>query len=107
MCNEKCNEKVKCVTKGIYYKENRRKKGRVIFPSLNDLLRTDHSFRGQTQPLHHRGVSNLQELAINMIKSFPIDPMHLLDLGVMKKLLVAWAFGKYRRGSKLCEEKIC
>lgn len=43
-----------------------------------------------------------------MIKCFPNDPMHLLDLGIMRKLLEAWIIGgkNYVPGSKLSSARI-
>ena len=39
--------------------------------------------------------SPFSELDIDMISTFPIDPMHALDLGVMKKLLLRWKEGSH------------
>ena len=80
----------KCTRKGVYYRTNPKRKGRVIFPQTRALRRTNLSFRNQTQIQHHKGKSCLIGLAIDMIKAIPLDPMHLLDLGVIRKLLNAW-----------------
>lgn len=49
-------------------------------------LRTDANFRDQYQPEHHHIHSILEELPIDMIKSFPTsDALHLFDLGIMKR----------------------
>lgn len=53
--------------------------------------RTDISFRNpkeenKVEVEHHKEYTPLQELPIDMIKSFPVsDPLHLLELGIMKK----------------------
>lgn len=44
------------------------------------------SFRNRTQPGHHQSDSILEELPIDMVKSFPVsDALHLFDLGIMKR----------------------
>ena len=55
------------------------------------LLRTDASFRRNRDPIHHTGKSPLLKLCgIDMVKSFPLDYMHLVCLGVVKRLLNIW-----------------
>ena len=34
---------------------------------------------------------------MDMVLNIPLDSMHLCDLGVMKKMLLAWAKGKFER----------
>ena len=69
--------------------------GRMTYPNIhNVLLRTDASFRSQTNEQHHHGESPFCSLNIDMVKTFPIDYMHQLCLGVMKKLIIAWKRGK-------------
>lgn len=51
-------------------------------------LRTNISFREKGCASHHHCRSILENLHyLDMIKDIPLDPMHLLDLGVMKKIL--------------------
>lgn len=80
----------KCTVKGEYYLD------RVIYPYLNSShLRTDNDFRVKLQEEHHTGTSILESISnINMVKDFPSDPMHLIFLGIVKKLLSLWCFGK-------------
>ncbi len=56
-------------------------------------LRTDKSFRERTNPQHHKNDTPLEQLNIDMINQFPIDPMHCVDLGVTKKLMLQWKEG--------------
>lgn len=63
----------------------------MSFPNINAPLRTDETFRQRHQQPHHKLASPLEDLSINMIKSFPIcDPLHLLHQGVMKKCIQRW-----------------
>ncbi|CAH8821342.1 unnamed protein product, partial [Trichobilharzia szidati] len=59
--------------------------GNGIFP-----IRTDDSFRQRMQSSHHRGQSAFEDLNIDMVKCFPLDPMHLVYLGVVRKLISLW-----------------
>lgn len=62
----------------------------MSFPTLSKSLRTNASFRAKIHEDHHTQPSPLEKLSIDMINNFPLDYMHLLCLGVMKKLLVTW-----------------
>lgn len=63
----------------------------MTFPRTDYPLRTDQSFRERIQSEHHAVKSPLEELPIDMVADFPTsDPLHLLELGVMKKCLVRW-----------------
>lgn len=90
----------KCYIEGEYV-------DRVYFPKYKNLhLRQDTEFRSQFQPEHHVGVSVLQNIPdFNMIDGFPLDYMHLICLGVTKKLLYLWCYGK--PGTKISFQKIC
>ncbi|EEC16396.1 conserved hypothetical protein, partial [Ixodes scapularis] len=77
----------KCVAEGAY------SNNRVVYPSGISTLRTDNSFRRQTDPDYHHGVSVLKLLPIDCVRSAPLDYMHLLCLGVTKKLLSLWLGG--------------
>lgn len=81
----------KCCIEGQYI-ENR-----VCFPNTNNIrLRTDSSFRQKLQEEHHLGTSLIEQIpGIDMVNSFPLDYMHLVCLGVVKKLIVTlWVNGK-------------
>ncbi|CAH1170530.1 unnamed protein product [Phaedon cochleariae] len=81
----------KCSIEGIYFNN------RICFPNYrNAVLRTDESFRQKQNENHHTGTSILETLPnIDMINNFPLDYMHLVCLGVVKKLIVnLWIGGR-------------
>lgn len=56
--------------------------------------RTDTTFRNRTDPDHHKMDTPLEKLPIDMIKSIPVsDSLHLLDLGIIKRLLTGYVYG--------------
>jgi hypothetical protein len=65
--------------------------GRMTYPKVNNIkCRTDVSFRSQKNEEHHKAVSPLCNLPIDMVTTFPIDYMHQVCLGTMKRLLLTW-----------------
>ncbi|KZS01887.1 Uncharacterized protein APZ42_001310, partial [Daphnia magna] len=89
----------KCETQGEYVHNESGRGGRVTLPEIDAILRTDESFRSREQQTHHTGLSILENLPINMTNDFPIDPMHLVYLGAMRKLLHIWC--NQRRSMKI------
>jgi len=61
----------------------------------NAILRSDKSFKLKQQEEHHKMTSNLEDLNIGIITQFSIDYMHLVLLGIMKRLLQFWIKDKY------------
>lgn len=74
----------KCHQTGI------RKSNRMKFPEVNARRRTDYSFRQATDEEHHIQHSPLTEVSIDMVTCFPYDYMHLVCLGVMRRILDLW-----------------
>lgn len=74
----------KCTTEGTYLRF-------VTFPELDAPLRTDESFKNRCQEEHHTGTSPFERAPLNMVTQFPLDYMHVILLGVMKKLLLMWS----------------
>jgi len=71
-------------------------KKRVIYPvKEKQELYSDQSFRDRDFELHHypQVVSPLERLEFGMISQIPLDYMHLICLGTMKKLLQVWCKG--------------
>jgi len=59
----------------------------TIFNEIDSELRTIESFLLQTQFEHHNGVSPLTEINFPMITGFILDLMHLVYLGVMRRII--------------------
>jgi hypothetical protein len=80
----------KCTQKGRW-------EGRVTYPQTEDLsMRNDIDFRFKSQPEHHTGTTPLIETPLDLVEHFPIDYMHQVCLGVMRKLLQCWVNGDRR-----------
>ncbi|XP_067217093.1 uncharacterized protein [Linepithema humile] len=81
--------------------------GRNIFCGVNHSLRTNEEYIACLDEDHHKdGKSPLSELPIGMVSQVPFEYMHLVCLGVVKKLLSAWIHGKYSRLTKLSARSI-
>ena len=78
-------------------------KNRVTFPETDAPIRTNDSFKNMSREGHHRGESILKNLDIGMVTQFPLDFMHLICLGIMKKMINLWLSGplNVRLGSNL------
>lgn len=85
----------KCYIIGVYFSDVRR----TAFAEFDCELRSDFDFRSRKQFLHHKcEKSPLEEMVygdgnfvLDMIKDFPTsDPLHLLEEGLMKRLLKIW-----------------
>lgn len=66
----------------------------TVYSDIPGERRTDDMFKSRMCPDHHSvmfriNATDLEEANINMVTQFPIDPMHLFDLGVTRKMLNA------------------
>lgn len=69
-----------------------------IFPKIDCAKRTDEGFRAKIYEDHHKTDSPLLKLNIDMIQKIPIaDSLHLLHLGLMKRFLLGWRDGTFRK----------
>lgn len=80
----------KCTQEGEYIND------RVCFPDLNFIKRTHDNFCKYDDSDHHRGTTILTEIKnINVITDVPLDYMHLIALGVVKKIVCGiWCNGR-------------
>ena len=73
---------------------------------LHQGARTDIKFNEMAYEEHPHGQSSLHHLRVRMVSQFPLDYMHLVCLGVMRKLLSLWISGplQTRLGSNLVKQ---
>jgi hypothetical protein len=76
----------RCTTHGVWL-------NKVTFPELDADLRSDETFTAMTDEDHHTGPSPFGDLALGMVSHFPLDYMHLVCLGVMRRLILLWKKG--------------
>jgi hypothetical protein len=67
--------------------------GRMTFPETNASLRSDVGFNKRIDEDHHLGISPLAGKGVGMVSQFVMDYMHLVCLGVMRRLLLTWISG--------------
>ncbi|XP_043279868.1 uncharacterized protein [Venturia canescens] len=85
----------KCVTKGKTLKYRR------CFPKLNATRRTDATFLEYRDKKYHECKTCLDNIpGVGLVSSVTLDYMHLILLGVVKRLLLLWLHGdnSYRLG---------
>lgn len=80
----------RCVQTGVYVS------GRMTYPDMTSELRTDSQFEQMVDEGHHTGVFPLNNLGIGLVTSFVLDYMHLVCLGVVRKLIYLWIKGPLR-----------
>ena len=73
----------------------------MTFPETNAALRTDVSFAERQDEEHHIGRTPFSDLPVGMVSQFPPDPMHLVYLGVVKRMLGLWIKGPVANESRI------
>ena len=78
----------KCTQNGVW-------KGKVTFPEIGACLRSDVDFDEMKDENHHlqNTLSPLCNISLGIVSQFPHDPMHLVYLGVVKRLIWSWIKG--------------
>lgn len=78
----------KCTINGLYFKN------RVTFPYEECARRTDETFRSALDPAHHNECTIIRDFNFDLIDGVPCEYMHLVCLGVVRKLLHLLIRGK-------------
>ena len=67
---------------------------KTAYVKVNNVLRTDESFRSRSQPQHHHPErSPFERTRVDMVNQFVIDHMHAVWSGVARKLMHFWTAG--------------
>lgn len=66
--------------------------GKIVLPDLSASLRSDQDFIDQADAKHHVG-SPFTQLECCMISGFPLDYMHLVCLGLVRRMIHLWLHG--------------
>lgn len=78
----------KCLISGVFLNN------RVCFPGNNFHNRTDNGFRANSDEEYHVHETIIKNIPnFDIVKGVPLDYMHLLCLGITKKLLFLWVGG--------------
>lgn len=68
----------------------------MTFTAIDSPKRNNDDFRSKMYGQHHKSDSPLLKLNIDMIEDIPVsDSLHLIDLGLMKRLLIGWRDGNF------------
>nr|XP_047141446.1 uncharacterized protein LOC124816339 [Hydra vulgaris] len=70
----------RCIQPGELYQK-------IVLPDLSAPLRTNIDFLNQHDSEHHNAISPFTKLNYNMVSGFPIDYMHCICLGVVRRIL--------------------
>ena len=65
----------------------------MTFPEMNSALRTDDTFKQMSDKSHHREPTPLMDAGINCVSDMVLDYMHLVCLGVVRRLIMLWIWG--------------
>lgn len=68
--------------------------GRITYPEVTFVPRTDESFMLKTDADHHIGDTLLSKLKLGLVSQIPLDYLHLVCLGVTRKLFRQWVKGR-------------
>ncbi|XP_065658789.1 uncharacterized protein LOC136083318 [Hydra vulgaris] len=106
ICNAPARAFIKCIKPHSGYNSCERCMqcgkwcNKITLPNIAAPLITDLIFTERQYFEHHVGTSPLEELGCGMVTEFPLDYMHLVCLGAMRRILFQWIHGP-RGGCKL------
>lgn len=111
ICDAPARQFIKCIKGHAGYNScercdqiGKRLNGKISFPAFSANLRTDEGFREIQYLTHQIGVSPFSELSIGLVTQVPLDYMHLVCLGVVRRLVRYWVEGE--RTVKLSRSQI-
>ena len=66
---------------------------KMTFPEVDAPIQTNVTFDEMEDAGHHKGPSPFRSIHLGMITQFPLDYMHCICLGGMRRLLRLWTKG--------------
>lgn len=69
---------------------------KMSFPQVDAAPRNDTSFKNLEYEGHQHGPSPLSQLSVGLVSQFPLDYMHLVCLGVVRRLIIYWYNGPFK-----------
>lgn len=99
ICDTPARAFVKCIKSFSGYRgcdkcsQNGTWLGKMTYPETNAHRYTDESFANRPDEDHHKGISPLSQIHLGMVSQIPLDYVHLVCLGVVKRLLLLWMKG--------------
>lgn len=84
----------KCKVEGHCSEETLSFRGTTIFPGIQHALRTNQQYRDVVDEDHHKGRSPLEPV-IGLVTQVPFEPLHLIYIENVKKILYTYVYGKY------------
>ena len=90
---DKCSQKGVCIDK-------------MTLPDVDAPVRTDADFNRHTDSRHHIDVSSLQALSLGMVSQFPLDCVHLVCLGVVRRLLWLWSKSPIQKNIRISAQSV-
>ena len=86
----------KCKISGIFVDNH------MTLAGVDNALRTDEEYFRQVDEDHHKdGNSSVSLLPMGMVPQVPFEYMHLVCLGVVKRMVIAWVRGSFSKSAKL------
>lgn len=82
----------RCTVHGLHFND------RVVYNEMDAELRTDRGFAENRYPEHQVDISPLNDICQELVSSFSLDYMHLVCLGVVRRMVNFW-----KRGPKKCK----
>jgi len=82
----------RCTQEGAYFDN------KMTFPDMNAPARTNQQFLSAADEDHQLGISPLVSLGIGCVSQFPLDYMHLVCLGVVRRMIFLWLQGPKKHG---------
>lgn len=77
----------KCIQSGVYLNHS------MTYPLMNSQTRSDEAFARQEDEEHHHGPHAFTNVHFGLVSQVPLDYMHLVCLGVVRRLIFLWMKG--------------